>query len=79
MNKNEKLFKTKEKQILLYLDLKSETSGDFKQSLEAMMMEANEFDAYSYNKAIAGLGTDGLLLSLFIYLIYLIFFQHHSI
>lgn len=43
----------------LVKDLKSETSGNFWNTLEALMMSPDEFDAFSYRKAIAGLGTDG--------------------
>ncbi len=43
-------------------DLQSELSGDFKNSIEALMMSSNEFDAYCLKKAIAGLGTDGLFI-----------------
>ena len=43
----------------LVKDLIDETSSHFKDSLEAMMMSHEEFDAYSFHKAVAGLGTDG--------------------
>jgi annexin A6 len=43
----------------LLKDLQSELSGDFKSSIEALMMASNEFDAYCLKKAISGLGTDG--------------------
>ena len=40
-------------------DFQSETSGNFKEILEALMMTPVEFDAYQFNKAVKGLGTDG--------------------
>ncbi|GFS09018.1 annexin [Elysia marginata] len=42
----------------LMADLKSETSGDFQEVLEALMLPPVEFDAFSLNKAMEGLGTD---------------------
>ena len=45
----------------LVKDLIDETSSDFKSCLEALMMTREEFDAFSFHKAIAGLGTDGTL------------------
>ena len=42
----------------LVLDLKSETSGDFQEVLEGLMMAPVEFDAFSLHKAMKGLGTD---------------------
>jgi hypothetical protein len=44
----------------LVKDLIDETSSDFMNSLEALMMTREEFDAFSFRKAIAGLGTDGI-------------------
>ena len=43
----------------LIKDLHSELSGDFRETIESMMMTPAEFDAASFKKAIAGLGTDG--------------------
>ena len=40
-------------------DLRSELSGHFKDTIEALMMTPIEYDAYSFRKAIKGLGTDG--------------------
>ena len=42
----------------LVSDLKSETSGDFQEVLEGLMMAPVEFDAFSLHKAMKGLGTD---------------------
>ena len=39
-------------------DIKSETSGDFQEVLEALMLPPVEFDAFSLHKAMKGLGTD---------------------
>ena len=39
-------------------DLKSDTSGDFQEVLEALMFTPVEFEAFSLHKAIKGLGTD---------------------
>ena len=53
----------------LVKDLIDETSSDFMSSLEALMMTREEFDAFSFHKAIAGLGTDGMrLLVCFVFL-----------
>lgn len=46
----------------LQKDIHSETSGHFRDSLEALLMNSDEFDAVSFKKAIAGFGTDGILL-----------------
>lgn len=43
----------------LLKDLQSEISGDFKDAIEGMMMSPAEFDAFSFKKAMSGLGTDG--------------------
>jgi predicted negative regulator of RcsB-dependent stress response len=43
----------------LLKDLKSETSGNFYEVLEALLQASDEFDARHFNKAIRGLGTDG--------------------
>ena len=40
----------------LIKELKSETSGDFKHILEALMLSKSEFDAFSFRKAVEGLG-----------------------
>lgn len=40
-------------------DLHSELSGSFRDVIESLMMEKDEFDAFSFKKAIAGIGTDG--------------------
>ena len=40
-------------------DLRSELSGHFKDTIEALMMTPIEYDAYSFRRAIKGLGTDG--------------------
>lgn len=42
-------------------DLHSELSGSFRDVIEGLMMEEDEFDAFSFKKAIAGFGTDGKL------------------
>ena len=42
----------------LIKDLISETSGNFKNILVALMMTPDEFDAYCLNLAMKGLGTD---------------------
>jgi annexin A6 len=42
----------------LLKDLHSELSGNFRDTIEGMMMTPDEFDANSYKKAIKGLGTD---------------------
>lgn len=39
-------------------DLDSELSGDFKDTILALMMPPLDFDAYSLNKSMKGLGTD---------------------
>ncbi len=39
-------------------DLKSELSGNFKETIEGLMMTPSEFDAHSFRKAIKGIGTD---------------------
>ena len=43
----------------LVKELKSEISGDFKDAIEGLMMTQAEFDAFSFKKAMSGLGTDG--------------------
>ncbi|CAG5115873.1 unnamed protein product, partial [Candidula unifasciata] len=42
----------------LVSDIKSETSGDFRETLVALLMPPVEYDAYSINKALKGFGTD---------------------
>ena len=39
----------------LLFDFKDETSGHFKDTLECLLMTSDQLDAYSFNKAIAGL------------------------
>jgi hypothetical protein len=43
----------------LVQDLHSELSGHFRDAIEALMMTPDEFDAFSFKKAVKGLGTDG--------------------
>ncbi len=54
------VYKTSIGRDLLY-DFKDETSGHFRDTLECLLMTREQLDAYSFNKAIAGLGTDGKL------------------
>ncbi|KJE90820.1 Anxa6 protein [Capsaspora owczarzaki ATCC 30864] len=46
----------------LLKDLRSETSGNFRECLVALMMSSAEFDATCLNKAMKGLGTDDTVL-----------------
>lgn len=46
----------------LIKDLKSETSGNFRDTLMALMFSAAELDAFYLNKAMKGLGTDDSVL-----------------
>lgn len=46
----------------LLKDLHSEISGSFRDIIEALMMTPINFDAYSYRKAIKGIGTDESIL-----------------
>jgi hypothetical protein len=39
-------------------DLHSELSGSFRDTIEALMMTPIEFDAFSFRKALQGLGTN---------------------
>ncbi|RUS90654.1 hypothetical protein EGW08_001554, partial [Elysia chlorotica] len=62
-NSNPQRQKLRERYQTLYKedllkDLKSETSGDFEEVLEALMLPPVEFDAFSLHKAMKGLGTD---------------------
>ena len=43
----------------LLKDLHSELSDHFRDAIEGLMMTPIEFDAYSYRRAVQGLGTDG--------------------
>lgn len=45
----------------LVQDLHSELSGSFRDVIEALMMMNDEFEAFSYRKAVKGFGTDGKL------------------
>lgn len=42
----------------LVKDLDSELSGDFRQTILALMMPPAEYDCYSLNEAMKGLGSD---------------------
>ena len=44
----------------LVQDLHSELSGHFRDAIEACMMPLDEFEAFSYRKAVKGFGTDGI-------------------
>ena len=46
-------------------DLHSELSGSFRDVMKGLMMEEDEFDAFSFRKAVAGLGTDGKYIRIF--------------
>jgi hypothetical protein len=46
----------------LVQDLHSELSGHFRDAIEALMMLPDEFEAFSYRKAVKGFGTDGRIL-----------------
>lgn len=45
----------------LVQDLHSELSGHFRDAIEACMMPLDEFEAFSYRKAVKGFGTDGIM------------------
>ena len=51
------MYKTSQGRDLLK-DFKDETSGYFRDTLEALLWSRDELDAHSYHKAIAGIGTD---------------------
>lgn len=42
----------------LVKDLESELSGDFKETILALMMPSLDLDTYTLNRAMKGLGTD---------------------
>lgn len=46
----------------LVKDLDSELSGDFKETIQALMMTPADLDAHSLNKAMQGMGCDEAVL-----------------